>query len=333
MAKSHHKSEQKPEFNATKEVETNDEHVTEKKSWDTGEVLLGAGLITAGVLFLLGTLDVVDIYFNNIWQLWPLFVVGAGVSLLKLTGIWKNIIVGLFIIASLGLLYITVTNEEGGQVVGGKDQNRNRSEVTVTKKANNVEALDLKIDTGAVKVAIDPLDGGQLAKATLESSRQFELKADSTVSNTTQRTTIETKGSAFAWTGSLNNKLNVQLARDVPVNLRMDAGASSLDANLADIRIKEFTIDAGASSLRATIGNKEDTVKVSIDAGASSIKLRVPKDSGVRVESEGGLSSKNFEAIDEISKDVYESKDYSEAGKKIVITTKVGASSIKIERY
>lgn len=333
MAQSHHKSEQKSEAKAAKDIEVKDEDVVQKKSWDTGEVLLGAGLITAGVLFLLGTLDIVDIYFNNIWQLWPLLVVGAGVSLLKLAGVWKNIIVGLFIVASLGLLYVTVTNEEGGQIVGGKDDSKNRSEVTVGKKANTIEALDLNIDTGAMKVTIDPLDGNQLAKASLESNRRFELKTDSQVTNTTQQTTIRTEGSGFAWTGLSNNRLGVQVARDIPVNLRMDAGASALDANLADMRIKEFAVDAGASSMNVTIGDKEDNVKVSIDAGASSIKLRVPRESGVRVESEGGLSSKNFEDIDEISNNIYESKDYSQASKKIAITTKVGASSIKIERY
>lgn len=333
MVQSHQKSEQKPEVKVTKDSELNDDKVAQKKSWDTGEVLLGVGLITAGVLFLLGTLDIVDIYFNNIWQLWPLLVVGAGVSLLKLAGVWKNIIVGLFLVASLGLLYVTVTNEEGGQIISGKDDSKSRSEVAVSKKMNTIEDLDLKIETGAMKVAIDPLDGGQMAKAVLESNRRFELKTNSTVSNTTQRTTIATKGSGFAWTGLSNNRLRVQIARDIPLNLRIDAGASSLDANLSDIRIKQFAVDAGASSMNVTIGSKEDDVKVSIDAGASSIKLRVPKESGVRVESEGGLSSKNFEGVDEISNDIYESKDYMQAAKRIIISTKVGASSIKIERY
>ncbi|OGL22409.1 hypothetical protein A2707_03745 [Candidatus Saccharibacteria bacterium RIFCSPHIGHO2_01_FULL_45_15] len=331
MAKSNHESKHKPEVKEKTSVDK--AKPTDDKGWDTGTVLLGVGLITAGIVFLLGTLNIVDIYLGNIWQLWPLVIVGVGISFLHLKGAWKNSVVGLFIVASLGLLYVTITNEEGGRLVGSKDENRKQSEVAVGKKANSVDSLDLKIETGAMKVVIDPLNGSQIAKAMLDGNRRFELKADTTVSNTTQQTTISTKGSGFGWTGLSNNKLNVQITKDIPVMLRMDAGAASLDANLADIRIKEFTVDAGASSLKATIGNKEDTVKVSIDAGASSITLRVPKDSGVRVESEGGLSSKNFEDIYEVSNGVYESKDYNQAAKKITIISDVGASSIKIERY
>lgn len=318
----------KPKANHVTKVDDSPE-----KEWDTGTVLLGTGLIVAGIIFLLGSLDVIDVHLENIWQLWPLAVIALGISFLKLTGVWRLVVTGIFIIASLGLLVVTLTRQDGAFSWGQSNNHGKESRVSIDRQNDSIERLSLTVNTGAMKMNIASQNGRQLATATLDASERFSLNQSSTTTGSTQEATITTKGSGFGIINLRNANLSVRVAKDIPLHLRIDAGASLLDADLADLRLQEFMIDTGASKVNAKLGNKEDTTKVSIDAGASSITLLVPKDSGVRVEHDGGLTGTDFQDIPKVKDGLYESTNFNSAVKKIVIVSDAGASSIKIERY
>ena len=89
----------------------------------------------------------------------------------------------------------------------------------------------------------------------------------------------------------------------------------------------------GASSMTLTLGDKEALQKVLLDSGASSMTVRVPRDSGVKLIYDGGLSSKNIADLDEVSEGVYQSPDYDDAKNAIEIKADVGLSSFTLERY
>lgn len=128
--------------------------------------------------------------------------------------------------------------------------------------------------------------------------------------------------------------MNLLLNDDIPYIIGLKIGASRLDLELSSIVVKELKVDTGASSIDIKLGNKSPLQYVSIKAGASDINIRVPKDSGIKIKFDGGLSSKKFHNMELIKRDdTYETEDYESSNKKIEIDISAGVSSIDIYRY
>ncbi len=102
---------------------------------------------------------------------------------------------------------------------------------------------------------------------------------------------------------------------------------------MSELKLTDFLIKTGASEVDAKLGTKENVVKVTVDAGATSVTLRIPRASGVRVEQNGGLTGTDLEDVPKVGDDLYESANYSQAAKKVIIISDSGASSIKVVRY
>jgi hypothetical protein len=99
------------------------------------------------------------------------------------------------------------------------------------------------------------------------------------------------------------------------------------------VRLTDLTVKAGASSSVITLGSKQVDLNVNIDSGASSTLLRIPKDSGVTLNFEGGLSSRVFDDLQEVSDGRYRSQNYETATNRITIDADAGMASFRIERY
>ncbi|RYF29248.1 MAG: hypothetical protein EOO17_02125 [Chloroflexi bacterium] len=304
-----------------------------EKDWDVATMLAGAGLIIVGVVFLLGSFGVVDVHLGNILQLWPLVVIGAGLSVLKLTGLWRKLVTGVFVALTLILVVISLTQQHG--VFGDRqtDTREATSNSTVNRQNNSVDALALNINTAAMKVNLERHTGRQLATAKLSGSDRFRLVQDTSVSGTTQETTLRTEGSGVGWWGLRETNLAIAVSDAVPLRLRLDSGATSFAGDMSELKLTDFLIKTGASEVDAKLGTKENVVKVTVDAGATSVTLRIPRASGVRVEQNGGLTGTDLEDVPKVGDDLYESANYSQAAKKVIIISDSGASSIKVVRY
>ena len=98
--------------------------------------------------------------------------------------------------------------------------------------------------------------------------------------------------------------------------------------------MRELKVDTGASSLDLKIGDKSSMQYITIKAGASDIDIRVPKDSGIRIRFDDGLTSKEFHDLEFVHRDkIYESRDYDSRDKKIELNISSGVSSIDIYGY
>lgn len=309
----------------------------QQKTVNAGSVFWGLLLIALGVLFLLENLDIVQLHLENVWQLWPLLIVGVGVSLLNLKGALGVVVNVLLIAAALGLAIIGVTNESGLRLTAQEATVRGdgHSSALVEQEDDSVKRLAVDIKTGALELLLgsNP-EADKLVEAELHGSKDFTLDTRTEVSGETQQTYLTTSGkSVNVATVNERNSLHVDVARNLPTSLKIDAGASSVKGDLSELRLNELTLDTGASSVDLKLGDKENELNVAIDTGVSSITLRIPKLTGVRVEYDGGLSSTNFAGLDKKENGLYESTGYESAEKKITISSDIGVSSFKIVRY
>jgi hypothetical protein len=270
-------------------------------------------------------------FWLNIWRLWPLILIFAGLELVTQGYPWQPIVMLAAVLVSGFLAYDLLANKTPVVNWG------NRTTAQVTKSDISVDAGDAKeadvaIKTGAVQLSVDGTTN-KLVEGNL-TSNVSNVEVNQNVSNGKANVEISTPGIKDLWlVGHFQNSLKLFLSKTLPINLSVDSGASSVGLNLRDINLSGLTIKSGASSIGVQLGTMvKDGAKVNVDAGAASIDMTVPTSYGVRIISKSGLSSQNFNGFSKVSVDTWESNGYAESTKKMEVTFKSGASSIKVNR-
>ncbi|MGB2787213.1 MAG: hypothetical protein WBB94_02415, partial [Candidatus Saccharimonadaceae bacterium] len=198
--------------------------------------------------------------------------------------------------------------------------------------SSTVKSLDVSVKAGAAELILSSDANQKDVKAVFESTH-MTLRSTNDIRGETRYVVLESQSDRQLWLGSIRNKLSLDLNQKLPLTLRVDAGASSINGDLSETKLSNLTIKAGASSIDLKFGTLQNKQEISIDSGASSVKLRVPSDAGVRVYSEGGLNSINFDSIDKKSDGLYESAGFDAATTQLTIRAKLGASSFEIDRF
>lgn len=297
------------------------------KGWDMSRIFWGLLLILVGLLALLDNLGVVTVQYQNLWQLWPLLIVGWGVSLLNIKGTWWSVVSVLLMIGTLGFVAWAAIGTVPLREVESTEQSQR-----VEKASGTINRLDVSVEAGAGTIMIGPGASETPVEAVLRSN-VATLNVDSSSDRTTQKVDISIEGNQMWWTGNMRNDLDIQLSRQLPVYLKVNTGASDLDADVSKVLLERLDIDLGANSSVVTLGSLVDLVDVKLSAGASSVTLRVPKDSGVSVKLDEGVSSQDLDDLEDKGNGSYETAGFNTASKKITIRGDLGASSFTLERY
>ena len=299
-----------------------------KDNWSVNRIFWGLLFVVIGGLMLASNFNFVKVDWANLWRLWPLVVISCGLSILTIRNwIWK-LLSFLLILATMGaIVWVAV----GGQTFSGPTQTYNATTKTIS---SSVKQAEVNIKAGASDLTISSKDQSVVAKSKLESN-VAKLSDSSTVTDGTQEVNLnmDTVDNNYWWTGNIQSVFEVQLCRNLPIKLNVDAGASNTNIDVSRAKITDMNLKIGASNIDVKLGNLVSQTNLNIDSGVSSIVIRVPKTSGVQVKIEGGLTSKNLSDLKDVGNDTYESTGYSDANSKIDIIAKIGVSSFTIERY
>lgn len=311
-----------------------EKHSSEKsekpnKNNDTfiGKIFWGSLLVMIGGLLLLSNFGLVEVNWANLFRLWPIFIISAGMSVLSINNfVWRLI---LFVLAIVVLIVVG-----WALLVGAPDGNStNNYHEVVAVESNLVKKYEVGIQAGAGRVNIDTSIQKDLAVATLESDvmkleKSSEIKADKQIVNFATEAKIKSW-----WPNSTKNNLSIDVSRDLPLTLKVQVGAADVDIDMTQAFLESLDIKVGASSLNVKIGDKQSYSDIYIESGASNIVLKIPKDSGVKLRLESGLSAKSVGNLTKIEPGMYESTDYINAKNKINVVAKIGVASFNIERY
>lgn len=297
-----------------------------KNRWSVNKLFWGLLLVLVGGLMLASNFGIVDVKWGNIWRLWPLIIISAGLSIMSFRSILWRILMVILVLASLGAItWVAVGDSSSLSPI-------NSQEISVDKTSSDVKQAEIGIKAGASVLKINTADQTEIAKVRLDSNIAT-LSKTSVQSGDIQQTSIYMDNANDWWAGNIRNNWDIKLIRTMPLTLNIDAGASESQIDTSQAMLKEMNIKAGASSLNMKLGSVVNSTNLNVDSGASSIVIKVPSDTGVRLKIEGGLTSKHIDNLTEIVKDTFESPNYSQSKKQINITAKIGVSSFTIERY
>lgn len=310
-------------------VEVEEVHAPEshakRASCNTDSAFWGLLLVTVGGLLLVDNLDIVHVDWMNVWRLWPLAIIATGLSLLsRRSWLWRSASF-VFIVGSLAAVVFIGT---GGFVpiqLGGVEHSQQ------VQREKGVERADVTLDAGASKLVIGAHERDAIVDAAITGDT-FGLKDTSSREGGTQFVRLRAERRE-GWFSLRQTPWDVTFTNSLPLKVRIEAGASSVDADFSRTKLEDLTLESGASAVRLVLGEKMTRQKVRIDSGASSVTVRVPKHSGIKLEIDGGITSKDVANLTKVDDEKYQSDNYGSARNKIDIEADLGLASFTLERY
>ncbi len=312
-----------------------------------GSLIGATWLIGLGVIFLIQR--AADLGWS---EAWPLFVILAGVAGLigvvvneryELSGIWAFtwpiawIVVGVLLLSSTtgslatgpgeviaeywpwALVALGVWFIIGAVVPAG----RGLAETLAIPLAGATDA-SVRIQFGAGNLATRPAAPGNLVDGDfaggvihrLIGPGRVELQQDT-------RYGLPWLERASNWT--------VGLTAEVPLDLRIDAGANKSVLDLRELRVRGLELHTGASDTRVLLPRAAGMTTVRAEAGAASLTIEVPQGVAARIRTRMALGSTQ---VDQTrfppTAGGFESPDFMSAANRVEIDAQGGVGSLRV---
>jgi hypothetical protein len=304
----------------------------------TSHIFWGLLFIGLGLLILINNFSTLFMDWSTIWKLWPLVVVLLGVSLLVKHKYGKSFIAGLAAIILALAIFASIKSathffSNDFEFVFDDDGDYEFDITEYSEQFDSTLSLaEFNFDAGAGSFKIKETTENLFYGKTVGKKDNFHLKRiDSDSSSKIDFGMHRTK----VRFGLVNykNKVEMKFNPDVIWDFSFHIGAASMDFDLTEFKTKNVFVDMGAASMDLKVGDKFPDINIDIDAGASDIDIFIPENSGCKINTDGGLSSKNFDEFEKIKSNHYQTSNFDESENKIYIRVDSGVSSITVKRY
>ncbi len=242
-------------------------------------------LITAGVLFLLDNLGLLNINFWQLWRLWPILLILAGLDILVASRSWLGnlfvLILTLAVIAGVVILLLTAPQALGP--IAGQEVEH------VSEPLDGVERARLEIDFAAGQLAIGRLEDspllvdGELKLAT-SAKPVWQAERSDAQANLSLRYTqsYQSWGKGDEWT--------LRLSPQVGFSLEFNIGAGGAKLDLTGLDIRDMKVKSGVSGTQIRFPARGQ-FSAEISGGVGALEIEVPEEMAVRLEIDRGIGA------------------------------------------
>jgi len=276
--------------------------------------------------------------WQNMWRLWPMILVLAGLELLL-----AHRVPGL-VLASLATL-VLVAGAFATSLTLGQTPASGAVTRTVPTDLGGATQATVTIRFGAGELNIGPLvQPGPDQLAVMTYAGPAELAPQPSYSPTAggvgrldYQTTDARAGPRFPpFFGSRDTetmRMDVNLAPNVPIaSLQVQTGATNAHLDLSNLNVNSTDISVGAASAWIRLPEAAGKTTTHISSGAATITLEIPQRVAAQVRHSGGLSTLD---IDEsrfplVSEGLYRSTDYGSASNQVDLSLDTGLTTIVV---
>jgi len=216
-------------------------------------------------------------------------------------------------------------------LIGALTRGRNTTEgQTVSIPLENARSARIKLDHGAGRLNVR---GGASATEVLKGVFGSEVEYKSRLEADQLEVKVRNSPHFWAWYPGQSLDWDIYLNGNVPLNLKIDSGASSSTLDLSDLKVVDLDIDTGASSTEVVLPANAGNTRVDIDTGASSLNVRIPTGVAARIRVKSGVASVNVDSnrFPRIEGGLYQSADYATAANRADVTINAGVGSIEVK--
>jgi len=333
------------------------------------KLIPGLILVLIGLVILLDNFGYIDFHWSNLWHLWPMFLIIAGVNLVfahnktPLATILKVgvVIVGFALLLfgrfgdRMGLpIYYSFHNDNHDRDNNDKDDDDDDDDddTTATTKGDIVQVesnngFNTPYTTDA-KIAQLNISGGGTEYLLSDTTNQL-FKADTKehfgkyeFSHRNEGSTYildfkmkDKKGGHFNWSSGddKSNSATFKLNPNPIWDISVETGATSLDFDLTKFKIRTLKLSGGAASFDVKLGQPQVNTNVEVSTGMASVNINIPQNAACRIKTDSGLSSTDFDGFTKKDDDTYETPGYETAANKINININGGISDFNVHRY
>jgi len=258
---------------------------------------------------------------NIFWGL--VLIILGGLFLLQTQGLIKDVL-GWFWPVFLILL--------GFWVIGERFLPRGSySGETFSIDLQGASKVDLDFDHGAGSVLIT---GGAPAGVALSGSQASGMDVNSHLSGETLTVDLNAGPTFIPFLGPEGGEWAFQVTQEVPVNLKVDAGASSLNFDFSEVKLAFLGVDCGACTLKVKLPANAGQTLVNVESGAATLEFSIPPGVAARIRLEQGVSTVNIDQsrfpLTVALGNLYQSADYETAANRVEINLEGGANTVRI---
>jgi hypothetical protein len=127
------------------------------------------------------------------------------------------------------------------------------------------------------------------------------------------------------------SRWTVGLSGEVPLDLKVDAGASKAVLDLGGLRLRDLDLQTGASETQVRLPRAAGVTTVKAQTGAAALTLEVPAGVAARIRTRMALGSTHVDtARFPASGDGYASPDFATAPNRVDIDVQGGVGSLRV---
>ena len=298
-------------------------------------------LVGAGVLLLLSNLGYVPWQsWTVLWRLWPLLLIALGIDVLigqhSMVG---AIVSGLLILALIGGAVAIVLFAPHIPMFAHLTQPAELRTEHVEYPLAGVERAAITIDWTSAPGTLRALrDSPNLIEGDV--AYRGELVFDVDRRDDEVGVELDSRFSGpwfgpFDLTGRAEERWDVGLSPDAPLDLNLDAGSGTYDFDLSGMQIGDLFVDAGSGSIELALPSGS-SFEARIDGGSGPLAVTVPEGVGARVVLDSGSGAfradGRFRLVEgERDEDgVWETEGLSTAAETIVLRIDQGSGPVSI---
>lgn len=310
--------------------------MTEKN--DTRDRTRGGGivgpvlLIGAGIFFLLSNLGIITANFWDVaWRLWPIVLIAIGLDLLiGRRSIWSSLIVLVVTVGVLaaGFFWLIANDGLAGDTVSE----------TISQPLSGAESAEVDINFGVGRVTLDalPAEADELIAGTIAIPEEIRVEQSFNMDGDVATYRLQTEGTVRAapFFGDSSNRWrwDLQLNRDVPLNLSVDTGVGETALDLRQLTLESLNVDTGVGQTTVTLPGR-GRLEATISGGVGELTVELPAGVPARIQADTGLGGTNVEGDFEQQGNVYISPNYEDAPDRISLTLSAGVGQVNVRTY
>lgn len=250
-------------------------------------------LIGVGIVWLLVNFNVIAaVNFNSLLRLWPLILIVIGLDLLfGRHKPWSGALIG---ILTVGVVVVFLVF---GPALGWTTANTGNAKVETfttpldkTTHANFVFYLSSQhVDLHALTNSTD------LIHAEIGHTGIIDYTVSGTDTKTVQ---LSQRSDGSGWISfdfsMLNLKWDLGITSEIPVNLTMDGGSGSVNADLTGVKLQSLQASMGSGSSEFTLPASNSPYQAHIKSGSGSVNITLPSRTNLTLETDSGSGSLNI---------------------------------------
>ena len=191
------------------------------------------------------------------------------------------------------------------------------------------KSANFRFSHGAGQIQIS---GGAPSGQALVGSSAVGMNQHSHLNGDRLEVKVEAGPSFIPFVGPSQGVWRFQLTQEVPLVLIVEAGASSLEIDLKDVRATRVELKTGASSSNVIMPARGVSL-LDVESGAASVNIRVPETTAARIRVKEDATSVNIDTnrFPRLDSGLYQSASFDTAMDRAEINIESGLGSVSVK--